>query len=306
MLFKIKIFYLLVINFIIVFTGCKKDKHCNDPSNPECINYDPNYGIPSSDFTMRQSLRPFGWAERKEEIPEFSDTIVAAGAGVLFTAKEDNVIRYEWTIGDDNRLFTTKEVALNFSQFLNSPDSRWKPIPIQLKVVKVPKPPHNPADSVYVTNKNLVFADIVLWNGTFEGYFEHEPQVKRIVSYDFTKLSQFEVPENTFYPCPAPCIMEGFTFYGLLPKDTMSIADESIFSRGFPKLFSYKQIKWKADESAKNGWDNFISLSSGISYFHAFADYDNNNKIKVRIEYTHQTQKNGVETTYVFHGIKIN
>ncbi len=290
------LFYLPLL-IIIPFSSCKKDKQCNDP----------NYGIPSSDFTMRQTLRPFGLVDNPNEIAEFSDTIVSSSPGVLFSAIEDNVIRYEWTIGDDKRLFNTKEVALDFSQFLNNPDSRWKPIPIQLKVVKVPKPPHNPADSVYITTKNLVFADIFLWNGTFEGYFEHEPKIKRTISFDFTKLHTYQVSDHAVIPCK-PCFVEGYHLYNLAPNfnDTFKIQHNHVFENGDPKLVSYKQLKWKSDETDKRAWPAFHELSSGITYFHSFANYNDKNKIQVRLEYRHQKERNGVETTYVFHGIKID
>ena len=115
--FKYTSLVILAILHFYVITGCKHER-CNDPSNPNCSNYDPNYGKPSAAFTMRQSMKPFGWQDKEEEIAEFCDTIVACNSGVLFTAKEENALRYEWTIGNDNRILRTREVALRFDDFL--------------------------------------------------------------------------------------------------------------------------------------------------------------------------------------------
>jgi len=302
--------YLFIITGILSLlslAGCKKDSACNDPTNPECENYDPNYGKPTADFTMRQSLKPFGFAEKPEEIAEFCDTIVASNPGVLFTAKEEGALRYEWKIGDDNRVFRTKEVALDFGDYLESDSNNlWKPIPVKLKVVKVPDTPHDPADSVYTSERFLVFADEFLWNGTFEGYFEHEPDKKQTIWYDFTHLDSFEVPEHSLIPCPAPCIVEGVTLKGFPPSDTLRIQYQHIMRDGFPNVYSYKQRKWKADEGDKTANRGFIALSSGVTYFHAYAERASDGRHRLRLEYKHQTKRNGVETTYVFHGIKLN
>lgn len=301
------LFGLGVMLMLLHLSSCKEDcTPCNDPTNPDCENYDPNYGKPTADFTMRQSLKPFGWAEKPEEIAEFCDTIVAANSGVLFTAKEENVLRYEWTIGDDSRIFYTREVALRFDDYLQDTTNIWKPIPVKLKVVKVPPAPHNPADSIYTTERYLVFTNEFLWNGTFEGYFEHEPNKKRVISYDFTKLHKFEVPENTLVPCPAPCLVEGVFLMGLVPIDTLKLEYQHILVDGFPNMFSYKQRKWKADEGDKTANRGFIALSSGVTYFHAHAERATDGRHKLKLVYKHMRERNGEETTYIFHGTKLN
>lgn len=301
--------YLLGLSILVSFLltqSCKDDcPPCDDPTNPDCGNYDPNYGKPTADFTMRQSLKPFGWADKPEEIAEFCDTIVAANSGVLFTAKEENALRYEWTIGDDNRKFSSREVALRFDDYLQNPDNVWKPIPVKLKVVKVPDAPHNPADSVYTMERFLVFADEFLWNGTFEGYFEHEPDIKRVISYDYTQYHTWTIPKEETVVGVAVDV-EGVFLLGFPQQDTLRVEARRILDKSAPNFFSYKQRKWDMDEGTRTASTNVMQMSSGVTYFHAYAERASNGMHKLRLEYKHQTERNGVETTYVFHGTKLN
>jgi hypothetical protein len=295
-----------IIGSLLLLHSCKDDcPPCDDPTNSECSNYDPNYGKPTADFTIRQSLKPFEWPNKPEEIAEFCDTIVAANSGVLFTAKEENALRYEWTIGEDNRTFTTREVALRFDDYLEDKNNIWRPIPVKLKVVKVPDAPHNPADSIYTTERFLVFADEFLWNGTFEGYFEHEPDKKRVISYDYTKTHTWTLSKEES-GIGTPVDVEGVYFLGFPQSDTLRVENLRVLNKSFPNFFSYKQRKWKMDETQKTASLSFMTMSSGITYFHAYAIPSTDGRHKIRLEYKHQTERNGVETTYVFNGTKLN
>lgn len=293
-----------LISFACILNSCKHDCPCDDPTNSECSNYDPDYGKPTADFTMRQSIKPFGWAEKPEEIAEFCDTIVAANSGVLFTAKEENALRYEWTIGEDNRTFTTREVSLRFDDYLQDENKIWRPIPVKLKVVKVPDAPHNSADSIYITERFLVFADEFLWNGTFEGYFEHEPNIKRVISYDYTKTNTWTLSKEES-GIGTPVDVEGVYFLGFPQSDTLRVENLRVLNKSFPNFFSYKQRKWEMDETQKTASLSFMTMSSGVTYFHAFAQPSADGRHGLRLEYQHQTERNGVETTYVFNGKKI-
>jgi hypothetical protein len=304
---KLKLITILLFSgLMVLYNGCKDDEcPCDDPTNPVCENYDLNFRKPTADFTMRQSLKPFGWADKPENIAEFCDTIVASNSGVLFTAKEENAIRYEWTIGEDNRTFSTREVALRFDYYLQNPNNIWNPIPVKLKVVKVPDNPHNPADSVYTSERFLVFADEFLWNGTFEGYFDHEPNKKRVISYDFINTKSYNLPKQTFVGCLDSCEVTGVWLDNLLPDKLMRIEWQHTLEKGFPNFFSYKQRKWKADEGDKTANGSFIALSSGVTYFHAYAEPVADGRHKLRLEYKHQTERNGIETPYIFYGTKL-
>ena len=293
------------IGNLVFLNACKHDCiPCEDPTNPDCSNYDPDYGKPTADFTMRQSLKPFGWAEKPEEIAEFCDTIVAAHSGVLFTAKEENALRYEWTIGDDSRTFNTREVALRFDDYLQDPNNIWKPISVKLKVTKVPDSPHDPTDSVYTMERFLVFANEFLWNGTFEGYFENEPNKKRVISYDYTKYHTWTIPKEKSV-IGVEYDVEGVMLFGFPQADTLRIEAQRVIDKSFPQFFSFKQQKWDMNESSRIADEQIMMMSSGITYFHAYAEPATDGRHKLRLEYKHQTERNGVETTYIFHGTKL-
>ena len=51
--------------------------------------------------------------------------------------------------------------------------------------------------------------------------------------------------------------------------------------------------------------EQIMMMSSGITYFHAYAETATDGRHKLRLEYKHQTERNGVETTYIFHGTKL-
>jgi hypothetical protein len=301
-----QIIVVIAITQLLLLSSCKREhcRPCNDPRNPDCSNYDPNLGIPTAEFSMRQSIKPFGWQEKEEEIAEFCDTIVACNAGVLFIAKEENALRYEWTIGDENRIFRTREVALKFDDYLKDSTNIWKPIPVKLKVIKIPEAPRNPADSIYISERTLVFANEFLWNGTFEGYFENEPNKKRVLTWDYTKNYTWTIPKEKSY-IGRPYDVEGIYLFGFPQADTLKVEYLRILDRAFPNLLSYKQRKWQMNETTRIADNQVMMMSSGITYFHAYAQPSSDGKNKVRLEYRHQTERNGKETTYIFNGYKV-
>jgi hypothetical protein len=89
-------------------------KRCNDPSNPDCKNYDPCYGktAASADFDIFERNR---WKGGANWIEVKSDTIIYGAFGV-FRAKQnpDNDIEYNWKIGFMEQEFTEPEVRLIF------------------------------------------------------------------------------------------------------------------------------------------------------------------------------------------------
>ncbi|MDP2174680.1 MAG: hypothetical protein Q8K70_02090 [Bacteroidota bacterium] len=296
----------LALFVLLFFSKCRKDC-CQDPTNPKCENYDPKYGIPTADFTMRQSLRPYGWPDLKENIAEFSDTIVTSNGGVLFTAKEENAIRYEWTIGDDSRRFYTKEVALRFDDFLQIPSNVRKKIPIKLKVVKKPLSHQNQDDTVYSSERFLVFADEFLWSGTFEGYFEHEPNIKRIIIVNSDAI-EFKVPPGTFADRPKDSVtLSGHAFYGLIPKDVIFVSNENVLDiYCYPHFYSYKQWKWAVLKEEKLSNRSLQNTTSGLMSYHANAEFSGDGRHSIVVKYTYRSSQTSPEENYIFKGKKIN
>jgi hypothetical protein len=296
----------LAMFVVLFFSTCKKEC-CQDPTNPECENYDPKYGIPTADFTIRQSLRPYGWPDLEENIAEFSDTIVIGNNGVLFTAKEENAIRYEWTIGEDSRRFYTKEVALRFDDFLQIPDNVRRKIPIKLKVVKKPMSHQNQDDTVHISERSLVFADEFLWSGTFEGYFEHEPNTKRVIIVNSNAI-EFKVPPGTFADRPKDSVtLLGYAFYGLVPKNAFFVSNDHVINNNcYPSFYSYKQWKWAVTNQQKIANMSLQNITSGLMSYHANAEFSADGKHSIVVKYTYRSSQTSPEENYIFKGKKIN
>jgi len=294
-----------VLFVVVFFNACKKK--CCDPKNPDCENYDPNFGIPTADFTMRQSLKPFGWVDLLENIAEFADTIVASNNGVLFTAKEENAIRYEWTIGDDARTFYTKEVALTFNDFLQVPGNVRRKIPVKLKVIKKPMAHQNQNDTVYTSERFLVFAEEFLWSGTFEGFFEHEPTVKRTIIVNSDGI-EFKVPPGTFADRPKDSVtLSGYAFYGLIPKDKIFVSNGHVIdNKCYPSFNSYKQWKWAIINSHKISNRSLQNTSGGLMSYHANAEFSPDGKHSIVVKYAYRSSRTSPEEHYIFKGKKIN
>jgi len=96
---KLKLKYLLLLAGVILITlhACKKDEEeCCDPTNPECINYDPCFGETevSADF---QFLARYGIGNDAEWIPETK----FIGSPIRFSAIDKDADSYTWYLGLD-------------------------------------------------------------------------------------------------------------------------------------------------------------------------------------------------------------
>ncbi len=124
----------LLIGSSLLLEQCKCNK-CEDPSNPECSNYDPCYGVAktSADFKIEERTGSY-WVE--------TDT-VARYSSVRFTALQD-AESYRWLIGADE--FNEKSFTLS-----NFPYNSW--IGVTLIVKRTPNktcyPNDNGIDTVY-------------------------------------------------------------------------------------------------------------------------------------------------------------
>ena len=98
-------FILLLGIFVILITSCNKDAPvaCTDETNIECPNYNPclEEKLTNADFETATIL--VSTAHAFISVKEDSFYL---GTPVLFTAKEEDVLSYEWTVGEDERVFT--------------------------------------------------------------------------------------------------------------------------------------------------------------------------------------------------------
>lgn len=121
---------------VLAFSGCRKD--CDDPTDPDCANYDPCAGYVGADAGFKILEIPIptlGWDCDGEEARDLEfevDTIFATGGATHFRAGQapEPGLSYKWKIGTDARTWTTREFELGFGQ------SAIGDIPVTLMIEK--------------------------------------------------------------------------------------------------------------------------------------------------------------------------
>ncbi len=177
---KNKFFILgILLAAICLFSpACKKP--CFDPQNPDCEDYDPCYG-------EKETSAAFGMYETI--FCSFTDTMLRAtdttmGGYVQFIA-QDFLEEYQWKVGQDARIFTTKSFRLNFTGFTGD-------VEIQLIGKKSPTQSCFPLDDGIDTVKRMLhlksYTEDVhpFWNKKYRGYTTDEPD--SIYTIEFTEI----------------------------------------------------------------------------------------------------------------------
>lgn len=169
------------LKFLILFLGfaglltlhaCKEELPCNDPTNPNCPNYDPCYGKKpvTADFEMSQ-----GWRSAPPKHLDRWNPDVAFGRGLVgfkpigYDA-EDTTVKYTWILG--------AETIYEYSFERDFIDTKEKEIPITLIVEKQPNLDCYPEDDGKDTLTQMIrLVDSpceFLTNGDFKVLFEGE------------------------------------------------------------------------------------------------------------------------------------
>ena len=187
-----KIFLFTLI--LILYSSCKKHHKCNDPSNPDCQNYDPCYGkIITGDFTMNQYTGKF--VNPNAQKPEFCDTILLNGVSMNALMRDAN--SYTWKVGSDTRIFTGSTLELLFDNYrkdtnnLNPQNKNYyNPIAITLTVKNQLKGCIQAKDTFFTITRDLVFAVESPWLGKFKGISDHDGK-ERII-----EIGRYFIPNN--------------------------------------------------------------------------------------------------------------
>lgn len=98
---KLNLKYVLLLAGVVLLTlhSCKKDEEeCCDPTNPECINYDPCYGSTETTafFTIAQQYWPAG-----ENADVYIEDDIVTGGELKFSAIPQEGATYTWILGAD-------------------------------------------------------------------------------------------------------------------------------------------------------------------------------------------------------------
>ncbi|NUM30966.1 MAG: hypothetical protein HUU47_01425 [Bacteroidetes bacterium] len=170
--------------------SCKKDC-CNDPSNPDCKNYDPCYGKEPANASFhfyRDLSNEYGKYHYKTDTIEMYEG--GSMTGVIFKVEDKNVDSCWWTVGQDTRVFTQKEFYLTFNLW-NSP------IPVKLIVDKHNAKNCNPDKPIRDTStKILTLMPLGSSNiyGRYFGYLDGNKDDTATVQVLLEKLQSENIP----------------------------------------------------------------------------------------------------------------
>lgn len=171
---KWQLFFFSFVLFTI--NACKDDcPPCDDPTNPDCSNYDPCYkkNRVTADFFMYEN----DWSLDPDRGWEYYDTDTLLGQSVLLVAKEtkdDNGsdVNYTWIIGAET-ISGTKVKSITRHTFPTN-----EKIPVTLIVSKKPHVDCYPDDDGKDTvTRYMVFPskNNTKWQGEYIGYNTDKP-----------------------------------------------------------------------------------------------------------------------------------
>ncbi len=267
-----------VIGTLPIIQSCKKKEcPCQDPSNPECENYDPCYGkiLPNAMFDVNDMCNG-----REGFIPEPCDTFT--GAKAFFSAMEEGA-SYKWTFGNSSQVIQKKEFCLSFSDFLLDTNNYNKPIKVTLEVTKKPDTCFNQGDSIFVQSRNILPVRYVLWTGKFVGYFSTSP----------SKLDSIEIIYNNYYN-PVTASWQDL-FVGFPYKDSIKMVNHGNFDK---QMTSFKQWRFSNEDYIYHDHD-------GMIYYDSKGTYSKDGRHYLKIKYQFKKSRNSPAETITFEGRKL-
>ncbi|MBX7206188.1 MAG: hypothetical protein K1X81_12260 [Bacteroidia bacterium] len=121
---------ILILSLLLLFNSCQ---HCNDPTNPDCGNYNPCYGASNvADFECTE------YFDANNDLNVKCDTLVFGTTSCLFNSKME-YFSYDWQIGSDTNHRYGKTFTINFNKSFGS-------IPVTLIGKRAPNPKCIPND----------------------------------------------------------------------------------------------------------------------------------------------------------------
>jgi hypothetical protein len=216
----------IVVLTVLAAFSFQTCKHCNDPTNPDCANYDPCYGQKTINtfFKVRPGDNGF---PPPEEWCDLVPTDTFNASSVRFDMPEGNPENstYEWQIGAEPEPRYGEGFEIDFSEYLNLGNHWESHIPITLTIRT---PPNgcltNPADTLVTVTRELfftrqqiagLFAGLEDDSETYIGYFTSDPNTEIKL-----KFIQINSREWRGYTPPMNLIT------GLPHVDTLAIPDK--------------------------------------------------------------------------------
>jgi hypothetical protein len=204
-----KYLIILLAGMALVLNSCKEDcPSCQDPTNPDCENYDPCFGKTTinSYFMVERGSNGFPpppqWCT---DIISKSDTF--SSTTIRFKVPSGNPgSTYEWQVGSEVTARTDDEFQVSFYDDLQ--ENGWERfIPVTLTIRSpVNNCLDNPADTLIAVTRNIFFTNVsggtaVFLRGTnrkFKGHFSSEPDKEVILETIWNNIFNFrgETPDH--------------------------------------------------------------------------------------------------------------
>jgi hypothetical protein len=121
----------LFCGIVLSFFGLQSCEKCDNPCNAECENYDPCCGKTpaSASFKIYEVIGASDEIRNNFELSDLAtDTIVYTNFALFKADSEADY--YEWSVGNDPRVWNTREFTLRFGK------PHYTPIKVTLKVFK--------------------------------------------------------------------------------------------------------------------------------------------------------------------------
>ena len=199
---SLQLLMLLGVGYALSISSCRD---CEDPTNPECSNYDPclitTDTKTSANFKMYECIK-CGWADT---LMRATNTVF--GGYVVFEAEQfgADIISYEWKIGTDSRVFTERLFRLDFSGYQGEVEVR---LVVQKEVNTDCFPNDDGIDTVTRVLKVLgASTENMFRNKEYEGYNTDEPDSIFTVSFrpsDPTEPLSYSTLNNLPKGCVRP------------------------------------------------------------------------------------------------------
>ena len=169
------LFGLMLVSFGTSTWNCKKEKpSCQDPTNPDCENYDPCYGKKTINtfFKVREGDNGF---KPPEEWCQLIPCDTFNTSSVRFDAPDGNPANstYEWQIGTEATPRTGKAFEISFDDYLR--DNGWeRHIPITLTIRTPMNECLQSEDEMVKTVTRQLFFTVKQIAGLFSGIIDNE------------------------------------------------------------------------------------------------------------------------------------
>ncbi|HBH05777.1 MAG TPA: hypothetical protein DDX92_04145 [Flavobacteriales bacterium] len=213
----------IVVLAVLAAFSLQTCKHCNDPTNPDCANYDPCWDQTQADasFTIYEVLQEMPIQRLNGFTGEDAATDTIINWNTARFKADFEAEYYEWRVGDDPRVWNTREFTLKFRSI-----PTYFPVEVSLKVYKPTNRscfPNSNDTAEFRRSIVTVPQDSSLMINRFEGYLESDPN----------RLNFFELE-----PEQHSSGRESFRLKGIFPKCSLNLEEgPSTYAFGYRSVF---------------------------------------------------------------------